>query len=518
MSKRMKKDSGSALALVLIFVTVLGGWLGVVLLVSQASTSGIQRLNMQTSNSSQAAAATATVLEKLTNDPTLGSSAFTPVTQPNCGLPSTINGVTVICTPVTGGTQPLASNAVEVTGPDTGTTPGVDKGITVTGSHDFDSPIKSTGSSSNITISTGTVKVPKVETKDGASIPGVTGTTVKGTGTSSDLATSQSVPVLPVGNPGTGISGSLNSVLPATCKGLDSTITIPSGDYNDEAIDQLNQLFSYDIIRTYQSNGSFTDRDCSQNNTWKHKEDIALGRGEIHFTGTKVLKVLKDKDDPSESISIHNEASDAVVTNDSSGNPTGCSYLHGLTATSPMTSSDVSGTQLAFGGAATFENDDGDVKICGPHVAVGQSIAIISLDASHESVCAAVTGSSAKCPALHTGTTPLFYAKGKTSTGSSGKSYIYGTVLASGSSVQIDESSSKQHEIDGGIVANGAKFSCTAASACAFPVKSGPAVTGRHLKITLRCASGAVFEHEIIADDNSGLNPASHFSITSLGS
>ncbi len=518
MSKRMKKDSGSALALVLIFVTVLGGWLGVVLLVSQASTSGIQRLNMQASNSSQAAAATATVLEKLTNDPTLGSPAYTPVTQPNCGLPSTINGVTVICTPVTGGTQPLASHAVEATGPDTGTTPGVDKGITVTGSHDFDSPIKSTGSSSNITISTGTVKVPKVETSDGASIPGVTGTTEKGSGNNSDLPTKSVVPVLPVSNPGTGTGGSINSVLPTTCAGLDATLKIPSGNYNDEAIDQLNQLFSYEIIRTYLSNGSYNDKDCSQNKTWHHHEDIDLGHGEIYFTGTKVLKVLKDKDDPSESISIHNEASDAVVTTDSSGNPTGCSYLRGLTATSPKTSSDVSGTQLAFGGAATFENDDGDVKICGPHVAVGQSIAIISLDSSHQSVCAAVNGSSSNCPALHTGTTPLFYAKGKTSTGSCGNTYIYGTVLASGSSVQIDQSKNKQHEIDGGIVANGAKFSCTAEKACAFPVKSGPAVTGRHLKITLRCASGAIFEHEIIADDNSGLNPASHFSITSLGS
>jgi hypothetical protein len=58
----------------------------------------------------------------------------------------------------------------------------------------------------------------------------------------------------------------------------------------------------------------------------------------------------------------------------------------------------------------------------------------------------------------------------------------------------------------------------TLSGSCAFPVLAGPTVTGRHLKITFTTPSGRIIEHEIIIDDKSGLNPSSHFSITSDGS
>ena len=512
MKRNRFSDGGSAMALVLIFVTALGGSLGVTMLVTQASTSGVQRLNLQTASSSQVASATATVLEQLIVNPSFGSSAFTPATQANCGLPNTISGVTVSCTPVTTGSQALTSSAVTTTS-SSGTTTGVDNGISVTGSHDFNSVIQSF--SNNVTVASGSVTAPQILTPAGTTILGVTAISAAVSGTSANLPSSSVTPILPVADPGAGVSGSINAYLPNNCPSLNTTITIPSGNYNDEAIDQLNQLFGLEIIRTYKANGSYTDKDCSQNWGWGHKIDIAFGQGQIYFKGTKLLDIRKDSDDNTETIKIHNDSNDAVEDFDSKGNPNGCVYKHGITALNPTQASDVSGTQIIFGGAASLANEDGDFSLCGPHLSMGQSFAIMSLDTSHATVCATKKRSSSNCPAVHTGTAPLLRAYGNTNT----KTYVYGTILASGSNVRIDQRSKGQHEIDGGIVGDGAKFTCTLArGACLFPVQAGPSVTGRRLKIKLTCASGAVVEHVIVIDDNSGLNPGNHISITNSGS
>ena len=510
--KNRNSEIGSVLAVVLIFVTILGGWLGVSLLITQASASGGQRLIAQTTSDSQVAVATSTVLEQLTVDPTLGSAAFDSSTQPNCGLATVISGVTVSCVPVTGSNQSLASSSVTTTS-QSGSTTGVDNGVSITGSYAFNSSIES--QSNNVSVTSGNVTATQILTPSGGTIAGVTASAGVVSTDLANLTTSSVTPVLPVSDPGTGIGGSLNLYLPKNCSSLDTPILIPSGNYNDEAIDQLNVLFSKEVIRIYKSNGTFTDKDCSIPQGWLHKIDIELGRGLIYFEGAKALDVLKNSNDASETIVIRNDPTDANVKYDTSGAASGCTYSHGVTAAVPLTSSDVSGTQLVFGGAVTLSNQDGDLRICGPRQALGQSFAIISIDSSHATICAVKRGASSNCPAVHTGTVPLFYA----SAGSSDKTYIYGTVLASGSNVRIDEGSKSQHEIDGGVVSNGATFTCSSGTgSCAFPVLAGPAVTGRHLKISFTTPSGRVIQHEIVIDDKSGLNPSSHFSITSTGS
>lgn len=512
MRKSTFGDGGSAMALVLIFVTMLGGSLGVTLLVSQVSTSGIQRMNLQTASSSQIARATATALEQLIVNPTYGSSAFTSATQSNCGLPSTISGVSVSCTAVTAGSQALTSAAVTTTS-SSGSATGVDNGISVTGSHSFNSVIQSF--SNNVTVASGNVTAPQILTPAGTGISGVTAISAPVTGTAANLPSNSVTPILPVSDPGTGISGSINSYLPTNCPGLNNTITIPSGNYNDEAIDQLNQLFSSELIRTYKSNGSYTDKDCSENWGWGHKIDIAFGQGTLYFKGTKLLDIRNNADDATEKIKIHNDSSDAVEVLDSKGNPSGCNYKHGLTPLNPTSSANVSGTQIIFGGSATLSNTDGDFSLCGPYLAMGQSYALMSLDDSHATVCATKLKGSSNCPSAHTGSTPLLRTYGNSGT----KTYVYGTVLASGSSVRIDQGVKGQHEIDGGIIGDGAKFTCTLANgSCQFPVQAGPAVTGRRLKIKFTTSTGVCVEHEIVIDDNSGLNPGSHVSITNSGS
>jgi hypothetical protein len=512
MKRDRNSEAGSALALVLIFVTILGGWLGVSLLLTQASATGGQRLSAQTASASQVAVAASTVFEQLTINPTLGSTAFDSSTQPYCGLASIVAGVSVSCVPVTGSNQSLASSSVTTTST-TGTTTGTDNGVSITGSYSFNSSIES--HSNNVTVTSGNVTATQILTPSGGSISGVSASAGVVSSNVANLPTSSVTPVLPVSDPGTGITGSINLYLPKSCPTLDTPILIPSGNYNDEAIDQLNVLFTAEIIRTYKSNGSYTDKDCSLNFAWLHKVDLEFGRGVLYFVGTKTLDVNKDSNDSSETIIVHNDPSDANVKYDATGVASGCTYLHGVTATVPLTSSDVSGTQLVFGNSATLSNHNGDFRICGPRQALGQSFAIISVDSSHATLCALKRGNSSNCPAVHTGSTPLLYAYGT----AAAKTFIYGTVLASGSNVRIDEGLKSQHEIDGGVVSNGAKFTCTTLSgSCAFPVLAGPTVTGRHLKITFTTPSGRIIEHEIIIDDKSGLNPSSHFSITSDGS
>ncbi len=512
MNRDRNSEVGSVLAVVLIFVTVLGGWLGVSLLITQASATGGQRLAAQTTSASQVAVATSTVLEQLTVNPTLGSAAFDSSTQPNCGLPAVISGVSVSCVPVTGSNQSLASSSVTTTS-QTGTTTGVDNGVSITGSYAFNSSIES--QSNNINVTSGNVTATQILTPSGGNISGVSASAGVVSTNAANLPTSSVTPVLPVSDPGNGISGSLNLYLPKNCSFLDTPILIPSGNYNDEAVDQLNVLFSQERIRTYKSNGTYADKDCSVTQGWLHKIDIELGRGIIYFKSANGLDVSKDSLDSLETIVVRNDPSDANVKYDGTGAATGCTYNHGITAVVPLTSLDVSGTQLVFGAAATLSNHDGDIRLCGPRQALGQSFAIISVDNVHATVCAVKRGNSSNCPAVHTGSTPLFYAYA----GSTNKTYIYGTVLASGSNVRIDEGLKNQHEIDGGVVSNGAKFTCTSKiGSCVFPVLAGPAVTGRHLKISFTTPSGRVIQHEIVIDDKSGLNPGSHFSITSTGS
>ncbi|MEI6648514.1 MAG: fibronectin type III domain-containing protein [Actinomycetes bacterium] len=100
-----KKDRGTALGLVLIFVTILGVWLGSALLLTQISNTGVNQLDLQNKNSNQIATATATVLQQLAADSTKGSGSSNSTNQPNCNLPTSVatasGAVQVTCTPVT---------------------------------------------------------------------------------------------------------------------------------------------------------------------------------------------------------------------------------------------------------------------------------------------------------------------------------------------------------------------------------------------------------------------------------
>ncbi|HEY4898159.1 MAG TPA: hypothetical protein VIH79_00375, partial [Candidatus Nanopelagicaceae bacterium] len=141
----MKEDFGAAFGLVLIFVSVLGLWLGAALILSQASTAGIASLVAQNKNSSADAQAAANVFEQLDTNLSLGSAAYVAASTPqiNCGITDSTTlahltslGVTNFsCAPViTAGNTNGAPAGIISTGDGSTGTAGVDYGTAVTGS------------------------------------------------------------------------------------------------------------------------------------------------------------------------------------------------------------------------------------------------------------------------------------------------------------------------------------------------------------------------------------------------
>ena len=135
----MKKDHGSSLGLVLIFVTIAGMWLGAILLLHQVTSNGPSLTNNEAAS---AAKVTAGVLDQLKNNSSIGSAAVSPT---KCtGLTTAVtSGYTVTCVPVSPSGNSGSPAGVVTTG--TGANPGVDFGTTVTGPLTFDNGLTSTG-------------------------------------------------------------------------------------------------------------------------------------------------------------------------------------------------------------------------------------------------------------------------------------------------------------------------------------------------------------------------------------
>ena len=86
-----KKDQGTALGMVLIFITVLGVWLGSTLLLTTVANGGAGGLSIQNCNSNQIASATANVMQQLAADPSIASASLSSATQPNGGVPTSFS-------------------------------------------------------------------------------------------------------------------------------------------------------------------------------------------------------------------------------------------------------------------------------------------------------------------------------------------------------------------------------------------------------------------------------------------
>ena len=162
----MKKDHGSSLGLVLIFVTIAGMWLGAILLLLQVTSNGPSLTNNE---ATAAAKVTAGVLDQLKKDSSIGSAAVDKVKCTGLTVPST-SGYTVTCVPVSPAGNAGSPAGIVTTGD--GTNPGVDFGTTVTGPLTFDNGLTSTGPITVDPAAKAPVVVPNTPTGGGGGIGG----------------------------------------------------------------------------------------------------------------------------------------------------------------------------------------------------------------------------------------------------------------------------------------------------------------------------------------------------------
>lgn len=129
MMKWMQRDRGSALVVVLVFVTIASVWLGAALFLAQSSALQVNRAQAQDAASKAQMTATALAIRTVTDTGSgtvLGLDGST-----DCGLPAgvTVGDLTVTCEPLpdSGAVRPLA--ALMLLG--TGTNVGLDSGLSV---------------------------------------------------------------------------------------------------------------------------------------------------------------------------------------------------------------------------------------------------------------------------------------------------------------------------------------------------------------------------------------------------
>ncbi len=176
----MKKDHGSSLGLVLIFVTIAGMWLGAILLLLQVTSNGPSLTNNE---ATAAAKVTAGVLDQLKNNSSIGSAAVSKVKCTGLTVPST-SGYTVTCVPVAPAGNAGSPAGIVTTG--TGANPGVDFGTTVTGPLTFDNGLTSTGPITVDPAAVAPTVTPNQPTSSSSSSGSGSSTSSSGSGCSSD--------------------------------------------------------------------------------------------------------------------------------------------------------------------------------------------------------------------------------------------------------------------------------------------------------------------------------------------
>ncbi|CAB5046978.1 MAG: hypothetical protein F2927_01105 [Actinobacteria bacterium] len=185
----MKKDHGSSLGLVLIFVTIAGMWLGAILLLLQVTSNGPSLTNNE---ATAAAKVTAGVLDQLKKNSSIGSAAVDKVKCTGLTVPST-SGYTVTCVPVSPAGNAGSPAGIVTTGD--GTNPGVDFGTTVTGPLTFDNGLTSTGPITVDPAAKAPVVVPNTPTGGGGTTCSAIYTIASSAGSNGSITPNGSTPV-----------------------------------------------------------------------------------------------------------------------------------------------------------------------------------------------------------------------------------------------------------------------------------------------------------------------------------
>ena len=521
---KKKGETGSALSLVLIFVTIAGLAIASLIFVTQISTTGIHQLSQKNKNSSAVAAATADILARFQKDPTLGTASYTSATD-NCGLGQSFAldpsiGVSFVsCIPVTGG-APFASTTVGTTV--SGGTVGVDFGTAFDGTFKFDNALNSASSiktlSGKVTASTAQENV-------------VTNSSGTGSGsTPSGVDTSDKTTVPPVISPCSTYENScglplnywvdphVSVDLPTfSCSTRNFSITLKPGLYAAADINALETITDPSSSAKYKpwklnsgGNSYSTGEDCENKG---QKITILITEGEYVFSGNTTLTINNSNvivrnvnsevkmcttgymtsacanaygwDDSGKTWTSHTGVSQYSCDYDAAD----ASGWDGPTAGTTLDKY-FKGSRI-FLDAVDLDVKKGTVLLCGtnfPTSKVLNNFAILALDSKRVTSCKSHEARSSRCPS--TATRNIFINFANTA-----EVHIGGGMFTPNAKVTVSESRNKHHTWDREWTSQSLKMTCTYSSGCEHSIKRS--AEGRTVKVTVKDKDGHYISTEI---------------------
>ena len=463
----IREDYGSALGLVLIFVSVLGLWLGGVLILIQTSTASVASLVKQNKNSAASAEATASVFEQLNINQSLGSAAYVAANTPqtNCGVAdsktlanlNTLGVSNFSCAPViTNGNTNGAPAGIISTGDGSTGTAGVDYGTAVTGSG-ITTVNNTVVSNSTYLIGCGTTLVALgCVSKNNNSAPLASYDHC----VTEDLSCSTDDNFKQI--------ESLTSYNPANLKCVNkvTTIVVPAGALDQSYIRYLNEL----------TDGTH----CAPKSQFPVEIDFGPGQYDFNNSGSGSTTWTINN----QYVTVKNLASDVTMNSTF----TSCQYSK-VMPLNPTSNSAFSGAQIFLDGISLTVNS-GNFTLCGPNQITGISAALVALDPTHVGYCQS-KHSASLCPSNQA-------SKVSVVVGTGGKVHFGGRGMMDNAKVTLNSTGSNV-TFTQGVLGASVNFNCSNAGGCTFPAPTGNGA--REIQISFTIGGRAITKTILIGTD-----------------
>ena len=536
---KKKGEAGSAMSLVLIFVTIVGLAIASLIFVTQLSTNGVRQLSESNNNSSNLAKATATVLAQFQKDKTLGTITYDPTfpssasNPADCGLTNvpSIHGFDFVsCLPVVGGGQFTISSV------GTGSTDGTifeGKFSTNNTVYSKSSIEIKPGSSLTAPVAQENVTCQTDHTCKGSNDPAVQTGSTTDTGTTSDCATYEYNVVTKIGctmpvsywvyphatstdSPDPGVS-----ILPApltscpTSTGV--TVTLKPGTYKAVDVEALNTLTNHTSSGKFYGKWNKTKYEDGKSCSANPKITLVFADGEFVFTGgtplvfnnsnltvrnsnTKVKMCTTGyRENNSKCANTDIDSSSQSWTH-SGIKQFSCDYSTTATSTwpgplsGPTTDVNFTGSRIFFDGT-NFDVQKGNVYLCGtnfPASKVMNNFAILALDKTRIDACndlLSTPNDTHMCPPMPSSRIKINFATGA-------HVHIGGGMYVPNADLTTSETSNKHHTWDHEVTANKIEMKCTesAGKGCEHDVEKNE--LGRTAQLTFK-HDGKYFTVEI---------------------
>jgi hypothetical protein len=517
MKLKRKGEVGSAMSLVLIFVTVSGMAIASLVFVTQVATDGVHQLSQVNKDSTAVAAATADILARFEKDQTLGTATYTGTTD-NCGLGQDFAldpaiGVSFVsCVPVAGG-APTAVTTIGTTIP--GGTVGVDYGTAFNGNFNSNNTIDTTGT---FLVAPGS-KVQALRAQE--NVPAAGGTS----GTKSTKVISTTTDNTPLSPCALYSSGCRQHIkywtrvhatphLPTfVCSTTSMTITLSPGYYTSDDVGALNRITSPSDSSKYVGwvwqSGKYEDGPTCTNKG--QPIEFKFKDGEYIFTGSATWKLNNSN------VTLDNDPTNVVMCTTVFGSA-GCenrNYKATNFAESKETDqyscAEKSHIQSTLNSSSLYANSDSDyhgvrifldgdslnvakgkVLLCGSDFSDSQVLdnyVFISGDATISANCkSGETDTAYRCT-----NTPS--SRAHVAFGSGAEVHLGGGAYLKNSDVSVSETFNKQHTWDRALIAGAMYATCTVSSGCEHNVRrSNP---GQTAEFTFKTRDGKFFSQMI---------------------